>query len=222
MSPVRHILTSAVILGLFGLIGSGLVATVHTLTAERIARNYEAARLRSLNEVIPSGRYDNEILEDVITLRDAALVEKYDVHVYRARKQGVPVAAIFETLAPDGYAGPIRLLVGINIDGTVAGVRVLEHTETPGLGDAIEVERSDWILGFEHKSLGNPAPSLWGVKRDGGVFDQFTGATITPRLIVKTVKQSLIYFDAHREQLFTTSDTQGERDRKVLTRSVEP
>ncbi len=207
MNLVRHILTSAVILGLFGMIGSGLIATVQALTAERIAKNHEAARLRSLNEVIPSERYDNEILEDVITLDDEALVEKHMVHVYRARKQGKPVAAVFETVAPEGYAGPVKLLVGINVDGTVAGVRVLQHKETPGLGDAIEVEHSNWILGFNDKSLGNPALSQWGVKRDGGMFDQFTGATITPRLVVKSVKESLLYFDAHQDTLFATTET---------------
>ena len=212
MNLVRHILTSAVILGLFGMIGSGLVATVQTLTAERIAKNHEAARLRSLNEVIPSERYDNEILEDVITLHDESLVEKYKVHVYRARMQGKPVAAVFETVAPEGYAGPIKLLVGINVDGTVAGVRVLQHKETPGLGDAIEVERSDWILGFNNKSLNNPSPSQWGVKRDGGVFDQFTGATITPRLVVKSVKESLLYFDAHQDTLFAATETQPDTE----------
>ncbi len=207
MNLVRHILTSAVILGLFGMIGSGLIATVQALTAERIAKNHEAARLRRLNEVIPSERYDNEILKDVITLDNEVLVEKYKVHVYRARKQGKPVAAVFETVAPEGYAGPIKLLVGINVNGTIAGVRVLQHKETPGLGDGIEVERSDWILGFNDKSLGNPALSQWGVKRDGGAFDQFTGATITPRLVVKSVKKSLLYFDAHKDTLFATTET---------------
>jgi electron transport complex protein RnfG len=184
------------------MIGSGLVATVQALTAERIEKNHEVARLRSLNEVIPSQRYDNDILADVITLHDETLAGKYKVLVYRARKQEKPVAAVFETVAPAGYAGPIRMLVGVNMDGTIAGVRILEHKETPGLGDAIEVERSDWILGFDYKSIGNPKRALWGVKRDGGVFDQFTGATITPRLVVKTVKKSLIYFNAHKEQLF--------------------
>ncbi len=207
MNLVRHILTSAIILGLFGMIGSGLVATVQSLTAERIAKNHEAARLRRLNEVIPPERYDNEILEDVITVHDKALAKKYKVHIYRARKQGKPVAAVFETVAPEGYAGPIKLLVGINADGTIAGVRVIQHQETPGLGDAIEVERSNWILGFNHKSLNNPQLSQWGVKRDGGAFDQFTGATITPRLVVKSIKQSLLYFSSHQDTIFATART---------------
>jgi electron transport complex protein RnfG len=106
--------------------------------------------------------------------------------------------------APDGYNGDIRLLAGIDAGGTVLGVRVVSHRETPGLGDPIEVDKSDWILGFANKSLRNPETGGWAVKRDGGQFDQFTGATISPRAVVRTIHNTLLYFETNRQMLFET------------------
>ena len=206
----RHILTSAALLALFALIGTALVAAINAGTAERIAENERLATLRNLNALVPQTRYDNAFLTDTLELRDDALAVGQPVIVYRARKGGVPVAAVFRTVAPEGYSGAIRLLVGVNADGTVAGVRVTNHRETPGLGDAIEAERSDWILGFNGKSLENPPVTRWAVVRDGGDFDQFTGATISPRAVVKAVKETLIYFAAHREALFATEQDTGD------------
>ena len=116
----------------------------------------------------------------------------------------------FDLLAPDGYGGPIQLLVGINYDETVAGVRVVSHRETPGLGDGIDDRRSDWVLGFDGRSLSDPPPKQWAVERDGGLFDQFTGATITPRAVVKAVRDSLVYFSADKDALFTQAPPAGE------------
>ena len=121
-----------------------------------------------------------------------------------------PVAVVLALIAPDGYGGPIKLLVGINADGSLAGVRVVNHHETPGLGDAIDTRRSNWILGFTGRSLGDPSPAQWAVRKDGGVFDQFTGATITPRAVVKAVKRALVYFEAHRDTLFADGKTPEE------------
>jgi electron transport complex protein RnfG len=109
---------------------------------------------------------------------------------------------VLSPVSASGYAGPIQLIVAIRFDGTLAGVRVLRHRETPGLGDKIEVERSDWIKGFAGKSLLDPPVAAWEVKRDGGAFDQFTGATVTPRTIVRGIKAALIYFDEHKLLLF--------------------
>ena len=125
--------------------------------------------------------------------------------VYRARLQGQPVALVMTATAPDGYSGSIRLLVGIRADDTLSGVRVVAHRETPGLGDAIDEQRSDWIFGFDGKSLSDPEPARWAVKKDGGDFDQLTGATITPRAIVKAVKRSLRYYHANREALYAAA-----------------
>jgi len=199
----RPILISAVFLFLFAVTGSGLVSFTHESTAERIADNQRKALLKSLNEVVTPDRYDNNIFHDVVYAQNSELLGTDEpVPVYRARKGGWPVAAVLAPVAPDGYNGAIRLLIAINLDGTLAGVRVVEHRETPGLGDGIEAERSGWILGFNSKSLNNPSQKDWKVKRDGGIFDQFTGATITPRAVVKAVKEALIYYQLHGHKVF--------------------
>jgi electron transport complex protein RnfG len=203
MTVYRPIALSAAFLFLFAVIGAGLVAFTFDSTAEKIADNERRALLKSLNELVPEQRYDNDIFSDVVYVRNSELLgTSQPVPVYRARKDGWPVAAVLAPVAPDGYSGSIRLLVAVNLDGTLAGVRVVQHRETPGLGDAIEAERSDWILGFSGRSLSDPVPERWKVKRDGGEFDQFTGATITPRAVVKAVKEALLYFQAHRHELF--------------------
>lgn len=202
-SDFKHILTSSILLGLFTMVGVAIVAGLQISTADRIAANKEAARLRSLNAVLPPDRYDNDILNDKIDITDEKLqTGDRAVTVYRAKKGQQPVAVVFETVAPKGYSGPIYLLVGINLDETVSGVRILSHKETPGLGDAIDHRHSDWISGFTGKSLQNPLPERWSVKRDGGEFDQFTGATISPRAVVKTVRESLAYFMLHKTEIF--------------------
>jgi Na+-translocating ferredoxin:NAD+ oxidoreductase subunit G len=203
----QPILISSMFLFLFAVVGSGLVAFTHDLTAERIARNERRALLASLNELVPAQRYDNDIFTDTLTLPGAGLPGLAGpVTVYRARQDGQPVAAVLAVTAPDGYGGAIRLLVAVNVDGTLAGVRVVAHRETPGLGDLIERERSDWIESFAGRSLGDPPLEHWKVRRDGGAFDQFTGATITPRAVVSAVRDALIYFRANRQALFATPD----------------
>lgn len=206
----RPILISAIFLFLFAVIGSGLVAFTFDSTAERIADNQRKALLKSLNELVPSNRYDNDIFADTLYADSSELLGSDEpVPVYRARKNGWPVAAVLATVAPDGYNGTIRLLVAVNLDGTLAGVRVVQHRETPGLGDSIEAERSDWIQGFRGKSLTDPAKKGWKVKRDGGTFDQFTGATITPRAVVKAVHKALLYFQLDAHSLFEKSPDQA-------------
>jgi len=199
----RPVLISAMFLFLFAVIGSGLVAFTFDSTAERIAENQKKALLKSLNELVSSDRYDNDIFSDTLYVQSSELLGTDEpVPVYRARKNGWPVAAVLAAVAPDGYNGAIRLLVAVNLDGSLAGVRVVQHRETPGLGDAIEAERSGWILGFKGRSLSNLAKKDWKVKRDGGTFDQFTGATITPRAVVKAVHKALLYFQLHAHSLF--------------------
>lgn len=201
-AEIKHSLTSAALLALFALAGTGAVALIYQGTHAQIQSNERQAVLHTLNELVPHTRYDNDFLADTLTLKDEALGTREAVKVYRARKDGQAVAAVLATVAPNGYNGRIDLLVGINADGSLSGVRVVKHHETPGLGDAIEEKRSPWVLGFDGKSLDNPSIADWKVKRDGGQFDQFTGATITPRAVVKAVKDSLIYFSAHKETLF--------------------
>lgn len=201
--PWRNMFIGALILGLFAVAGTGLVSLTHIGTKERIAENERHALLKSLHQLIPPSAHDNDIYSDVIAVQAPALLGSKDpVNIYRARMGGQPVAAVISSIAPDGYSGNIKLLVGIRYDGTLAGVRVVSHRETPGLGDGIEVERSDWILDFNGRSLSNPQESGWKVQKDGGQFDQFTGATVTPRAIVKAVYNTLHYYQKHREALY--------------------
>jgi electron transport complex protein RnfG len=205
----RPVLTAAAILGLFSVLGTGLVALVHENTAARIEENQRQMLLHTLQALIPADWYDNDILADAIEVSDANLGTSRPVAVYRARKAGRPVAAVLSPSAPDGYNGEIRLLVAIKADGTLAGVRVLTHKETPGLGDPIDENKSNWIFGFNGLSLDNPPDSQWKVKRDGGVFDQFTGATITPRAVVKAVHKTLSYFALNKNELFSQQAEAG-------------
>jgi electron transport complex protein RnfG len=131
-----------------------------------------------------------------------------DVVIYRLFAEEKPVAALIAVTARDGYAGPIRVLVGIEYDGTVTGIRILEHRETPGLGDRIVSTRSDWVFQFDGHSLGNPDVTGWALKRDGGQFDQLTGASVTPRAVISAVKETLIYFDVHRDEIFAAPVTE--------------
>lgn len=196
---------------IFAIIGSGIVGLTYDNTYEKIKRNEQMVLLRKLNTILPPSRYDNDLLADQVELgADTLLGTSEPSKAYIAYKNSKPVAVVLSPVAPNGYSGPIRMLVGIYHDGSVAGVRVVRHRETPGLGDAIEAERSDWILGFNGKSLDSPTTKKWKVKRDGGEFDQFTGATITPRAVVKAVHSALLYFQQHRKQLFNeTEDGSG-------------
>ena len=203
-------LATALLAG-FSIFGVALVAVTEQVTRERIAANERAYTLRSLDEILPPESRNNEMFTDTITVTDPELLgSDQPVTVYRARLDGRPVAAILRITTPNGYSGPIRLLVGIFDDGRVAGVRVVGHRDTPGLGDAIESDRSDWILDFAGRSLGDPPEAGWSVKRDGGVFDQFTGATITPRAVTRAVRDALIYFRTHRDDLFAAPPEEHE------------
>lgn len=203
---VRSALIAAGVLALFGMIGVGVVASIASGTAERIAENERLATLRNIHELIDEHTYDNDIFNDVTSVSHAQLLGSTELlPVYRARREGAPIALIMTAVAPDGYNGRIKLLIGIDYNATVKGVRVLNHHETPGLGDGIEVEKSDWIRRFVGKSLSDPIKAKWAVRKDGGAFDQFTGATITPRAVVKAVRHALEYYLLHREQLFAVN-----------------
>ena len=199
----RSMGVAALILIGFAVVGTGLVAVTYTSTQDIIAEAQRAALEASLNQLVPADRYDNRVVEDRIeVVAPEWLGTDQPVAVYRARKNGQPVALFATPTAPDGYSGPIQLLIGVYADGALAGVRALAHRETPGLGDSIDEKRSPWILAFAGKSLDNPRPDGWKVKKDGGAFDQFTGATITPRAVVKATRKFLEYTQTHREQLF--------------------
>jgi len=204
-----HMLRTALLLGLFALICTWLVAITFEVTEEPIAASEKKALLRNLHELIPANLHDNDLFTDVLMVRSQDyLGSDKPLRVFRARQDNQPVALALETVAPEGYGGNIFLLIAIRYDGSLLGVRVSKHKETPGLGDAIEMKRSDWITGFNDKSLTNPDKKGWRVEKDGGEFDQFTGATITPRAIVKAVHRSLQYYQLERDTLFMTTEKQ--------------
>lgn len=192
----EHIGYQPVLLGIVALLASAALAMAASATGEAIAAA-EAKDLRdSLSEVLPAGLADNDFLKDTLAIDKAG----QPVTIYRARHAGAVKAAVFQ-VAERGYAGEICILMAVDAEGHTLGVRVLKHTETPGLGDKIEVKKDPWVKGFDGRSLDDPAPGKWGVKKDGGVFDQFAGATITPRAVVKAVKGGLEFFAAHRKEI---------------------
>jgi len=201
-TTLKQMLISGVLLALFAITGAVILAITYDSTREQIAANERAAVISNLNEIAPAYSYDNDPLADQILVTDATFGSDEPVAVYRLRKNGQPVAAIIASQAPNGYSGTIKLLVGIRSNGTLAGVRVVNHKETPGLGDRVEIQRSDWLLQFPGRSLDKPPFNQWQVKKDGGVFDQLTGATITPRAIVQAVKKTLLFFSTHQSTIW--------------------
>ncbi len=202
---------SATLLALVAVIGVSALATIHAITEDRIKAQQRRVVLEQLHQVFPSGDYDNALHEDILDIHDPVFF-RHDgvVRVYRARKQGLDVGLVMNLVAPDGYNGDIRLLVAIRKNGQLTGVRVISHRETPGLGDPIEHERSDWIERFDHRSLNNPSIDGWAVKKDGGEFEQFTGATITPRAVVEAVQRALEYHSVNQEMLFEPAAVQDD------------
>jgi electron transport complex protein RnfG len=204
----KNILKTAVVLIVFAVAGAALVGLTFTQTEDDIEYNEKLTLLRKLNNIIPADAYNNDLLLDTISIKSNRLLgTKENSLAYRARKDDQDIAIVLSSIAPNGYNGPIHMLVGIYNDGRLAGVRVVKHRETPGLGDVVSVSHSNWILGFNNKSLGNPDSTRWKVKRDGGDFDQFTGATITPRAVVKAVHDTLLYFQQNQTMLFSQPET---------------
>lgn len=211
MSLLATIRRDAVGLALFAALTVGVVALTEWVTRDEIEAQRRLARERALLEILPAERFDNAILDDRVELADPRLGLDAPEPAYLARRDGEAFAALLPVVVPDGYAGPIRLVVGLRRDGTVLGVRVLEHRETPGLGDAIEVRKSDWIRAFRGRSLGDPPAEGWTVERQGGAFDAMTGATITSAAVIRGVRRSLEWYrDDGRTRLFAPAETSGE------------
>ncbi len=198
----QSITRNGVLLGLFAVATTAVIAGTYLGTRDTIKANIRAAEERALLEIVPRQRHDNSMLEDTVPVSDETLLGlREEKVIYRARQQGDIVAVIVPATARDGYTGDIDLIVGINRDGSIAGVRVLQHRETPGLGDAVDRKKSDWVEGFVGKSLLSPKAEQWAVKKDGGVFDQFTGATITPRAVTGAVHRALQYYQSYSDTL---------------------
>lgn len=202
-TAARRPLRASITLALVVTFAAGLLALVYDATRERIAEAERDRRLARFAAVLGDTRHDNELLEDVIEVNDADLLGTDEpVRVFRARLAHEPVAAVILPVAPDGYGGSIRLVVGIDPTGRLLGVRVFSHHETPGLGDGIDERKSNWILAFNGRSLNDPTPDGWKVRKDGGQFDQFTGATVTARAVVTAVRNTLAFFEENRDNIF--------------------
>ncbi|PXA71074.1 MULTISPECIES: electron transport complex subunit RsxG [Vibrio] len=192
---------NGLILAIFACAATGIVALTQYLTASQIKAQETAQLLSVLNQVIPPDWHDNQLSASCTLVSDPLLGSSQAMPVYLATLNGEHTALAIEAIAPDGYSGAIKIIVGIDQQGNILGTRVLSHQETPGLGDKIDLRISDWILSFTGRQVSDDNQKQWQVRKDGGQFDQFTGATITPRAVVKAVKQTVQYVNSHREQI---------------------
>ena len=190
---------------IFSLLASTALSISYFVTKTPIEESDAKAKRTFLNQVIPANLYDNNLVKDTISVEPNPLIgNKKNIDIYRAKKNNQVIAVIIETIAPDGYSGEIKTLVGIDQEDKILGVRVIIHKETPGLGDYIEIEKSQWIKNFDLKSLGEMTEKEWAVKKDGGSFDYVTGATITSRAVIKSTYKSLLYVKENKKRLFAS------------------
>jgi electron transport complex protein RnfG len=204
----KGIAKSGLTLAFIAAICTTLVAATYQWTREPIEENRQALLEQSLTPALANVMFDGNVTESMLVLEAPhGLPGTDDAIVYRVYSGADPVAALFAVTARNGYAGPIRILLGVRYDGEVSGVRILEHRETPGLGDRIVSTRSDWVFQFDGRALGNPPVEDWALRTDGGEFDQLTGASVTPRAIIQAIRETLLYFDANRESLFAAPAT---------------
>jgi len=203
---------SAALLGLFAALAAAVIAWTWITTEADIERAIREAEARQLLEIFPPESHDNSLIDDRFSLQpDTPLLELRKAREgYTVRRGETVVGVILPATARDGYSGDIELLVGVTFEGVVAGARVVSHRETPGLGDGIDMRKSPWMLSFDGRSLTAPKKSEWSVKKEGGYFDQFTGATVTPRAVVAAVRRTLEYQAIHRAELFGTAGVSPE------------
>ena len=201
----RKVSITASTMIIFSLVASAALSISYFLTKTPIEESDARAKRMFLNQVVPSNLYDNNLVKDTISVGPNPLIgNKKNIDIYRAKKNNQVVAVIIETIAPDGYSGEIKTLVGIGQKDKILGVRVITHKETPGLGDYIEVDKSHWIKNFNLKSLDEMGEKEWAVKKDGGDFDYVSGATITARAVVKSTYKSLLYVKENKKRLFAS------------------
>lgn len=210
----RSTLQTAINLVFFAALATTVLASTFYLTKDAIRQSEERAKMKLLTQIVPSTLFDNDIMQDKLVLHASELLGTIeDTVAYRARLKGQPSVVVMESVAPEGYGGAISLILAVRANGELAGVRVVTHTETPGLGDYIEIAKSEWIKSFDGKSRQVYKDADWKVKKDGGQFDHMAGATITPRAVVKAVHQALIYFDENRDKLFAAVEPIKEKSK---------
>jgi electron transport complex protein RnfG len=207
----RSTLQTAVNLVFFAVLGTAILASTFFATHDAIVKSEEGEKLKLITQIVPPELFDNDIIQDKLAIQPSELLGTDDVTTaYRARLKSEPSAIVLESIAPDGYSGKIWLILAVRANGELAGVRVVNHRETPGLGDYIELPKSPWIKGFDGKSREVYKDADWKVKKDGGKFDYMAGATITPRAVVKAVNKALIYFGENRDKLFAVNEPKKE------------
>ena len=200
---LKKISSTAAAMIIFSLLASTALSISYFVTKTPIEESDARAKRIFLNQVIPSNLYDNNLVKDTISVEPNPLIgNKKNIDIYRAKKNNQVIAVIIETIAPDGYSGEIKTLVGIDQEDKILGVRVITHKETPGLGDYIEIEKSQWIKNFDLRSLDKMTEKEWAVRKDGGDFDYVSGATITPRAVIKSTYKSLLYAKENKKRLF--------------------
>lgn len=198
----KAITKNSLLLGIFALVVSTSLAITEISTHNLRRDSERQVKSQALEQIIPNEKRNNILLDDRIITNDSDLLHlQNEGYIHIARKDNQITAFILPTRAPDGYGGAIELIVGIYLDGTLAGVRIIKHQETPGLGDKIDLKKTKWILSFNNKSLENTQAEKWAVKKDKGIFDQFTGATITPRAIVNAIYKSLKFYKKYKKLL---------------------
>ena len=211
----RSTLQTAVNLVFFAVIGTAILSSTFYLTHDAIVKSEEAEKLKLITQIVPPALFDNDIIQDTLSIpADKLLGTEELTTAYRARLNGEPSAVVLESVAPDGYSGKIALILAVRANGELAGVRVVAHRETPGLGDYIDLPKSPWIKGFDGKSREVYKDADWKVKKDGGQFDYMAGATITPRAVVKAVNKALQYFAANRDMLFSAPAPMPAKEKK--------
>ena len=202
---LKKISTTAAAMIIFSLAASTALSVFYLITKSPIDESDARAKRIFLNQVIPADLYDNNLVKDTISVEPSPLLgNKKNIDVYRAKKNNQVIAVIIEAVAPDGYSGEIKTLVGIDQEDKILGVRVITHKETPGLGDYIEIDKSQWIKNFNLKSLDKVSEKQWAVKKDGGDFDYISGATIKPRAVIKSTYKCLLYSKENKKRLFTS------------------
>ena len=202
-SIFKHTVKTVVIMATFTLVGTLGLAFIHEQSKGKIEVNEAIEKMKSFAQVLPANVYDNKLLEDFVTVPAGGELNNRDAtKIYVARLAGIATAVILETTTHDGYSGDIKLLMAVRNDGSISGVRVIAHKETPGLGDYIDILHGDWIKSFDHLSLTTRPSAQWKVKKDGGQFDYMAGATITPRAVVNITQAALHYVEANKAQLF--------------------
>lgn len=198
---------NALLLGAFATACTLMVSLTYVLTKPAIEKQEKQQTFLKVTQVLDAAKFDNNPLDNCAMVQDVEISGlEIETPIYRATKDGEPYALIYQTETKQGYNGLIKLIVGVDASGVVQGVRTLTHQETPGLGDKIELAKSDWVLDFNAKQVAGTDDSHWFVKKDGGDFDQFTGATITPRAVVNQLRTSIVKLNQNFSQIFALAN----------------